>query len=129
MQPRVTHQKKVIYDYIVNSRIHPSINQIYQDLLDKGENIGIATCYRNLKTLLNEGKVIQILTSDNIAHFDYVRDNHFHLVCKCCGSIKDIDAKCVAINNDESLLSNFKADIKNLVIYGICNNCQEKEKQ
>ena len=77
MQVRSTYQKKVIYDYIVNSKSHPSINQIYNDLLEKGENIGIATCYRNLKTLLNERKVIQIMTVDNVAHFDYVKDDHF----------------------------------------------------
>ena len=128
MQTRSTHQKKVIYDYIVKSRSHPSINQIYNDLLVAGENIGIATCYRNLKTLLNEGKVIQIMTSDNIAHFDYVKHDHYHLVCKCCNSIKDMDANSIVINDNNSLLNNFKADIKNLVIYGVCNKCQEKEK-
>lgn len=128
MPKRNTYQKKVIYDYIVNSKIHPSINQIHQNLLMSGESVGIATCYRNLKTLLNEEKVIQIMTSDNIAHFDYVHDNHFHMVCKCCNHILDMDAASIVINNDESLLSRFKADIKNLVIYGICEKCQEKEK-
>ena len=127
MQPRVTHQKRVIYDYIVKSRIHPSINQIHQDLAMAGENIGIATCYRNLKSLLTEGKVIQILTNDNIAHFDYVRDDHFHVVCKCCNSIQDMGAENIVINNDVSKLKDFKIDIKNLVIYGMCNNCQERE--
>ena len=127
MQPRVTHQKRVIYDYIVKSRIHPSINQIHQDLTLAGENIGIATCYRNLKSLLTEGKVIQILTNDNIAHFDYVRDDHFHVVCKCCNSIQDMDASNIVINNDVSKLKDFKIDIKNLVIYGMCNKCQERE--
>lgn len=129
MNYRVTHQKKIIYDYIVKSRLHPSINQIHNDLLLNGENIGIATCYRNLKKLVEEGKVIQILTNDNIAHYDYVRDNHFHTVCKCCNLIKDVNADSIIINNDDSILSKFKIDIKNLVIYGICEECQEKEKK
>ena len=129
MYSRSTHQKKIIYDYIVNSKSHPSINQIYNDLVNKGENIGIATCYRNLKSLLNEGKVIQIMTNDNIAHYDYVDDEHFHLVCKCCNEIIDMDTKTVTINyNDDSILKNFKTDIKNLIIYGICKRCQEREK-
>ena len=76
MHSRSTHQKRIIYDYIVNSKSHPTINQIYNDLINKGENIGVATCYRNLKSLLNEGKVIQIMTNDNIAHYDYVKDEH-----------------------------------------------------
>jgi Fur family peroxide stress response transcriptional regulator len=128
MQIRSTYQKKIIYDYIVKSKSHPSINQIHQDLLVNGENIGIATCYRNLKSLVNEGKVIQIMTSDNIAHFDYVKHNHYHLVCKNCHHIKDMDAETISINDDESILNNFKADINNLVIYGVCKKCQEKEK-
>ena len=35
----------------------------------------------------------------------------------------------VTINyNDDSILKNFKTDIKNLIIYGICKRCQEREK-
>ena len=128
MQIRSTHQKKIIYDYIVNSKLHPSINQIYNDLIDQGENIGLATCYRNLKNLLKEGKVIQIMTIDNVAHYDYVKDDHFHLVCKHCNKIIDMNAESIVINNDESNLKKFKADIKNLIIYGTCNKCQEKGK-
>ena len=128
MQSRTTHQKKIIYDYIVKSKIHPTINQIHQDLINLGENISIATCYRNLKTLLNEGRVIQIITNDNIAHFDYVKHDHFHMVCKYCHKIIDMDAESIIINNDDSILSKFKADIKNLIIYGTCEECQEKEK-
>ena len=127
MNLRSTHQKKVIYDYIVSSRCHPSINQIYNDLLVAGENIGIATCYRNLKTLLSEGKVVQIMTSDNVAHFDYIRDNHFHMVCNSCNCIQDVDASNILINNNDKVLSKFKLDIKNLVMYGMCEKCQEKE--
>ena len=129
MQVRSTHQKKVIYDYIVSSKAHPSINQIYNDLLEKGENIGIATCYRNLRSLLNEKKVIQIMTVDNVAHFDYIKEDHFHLVCQCCHKIIDIPATNISFNNDNKMLSEFKTDIKNLIIYGECNECQEKEKK
>lgn len=125
---RNTYQKKVIYDYIVSSKSHPSINQIHNDLLINGENIGIATCYRNLKSLVNEGKVIQIMTSDNIAHFDYVKEEHYHLVCKCCHHIQDMDKNSIIIDDNYSIFKNFKADIKNLVIYGVCKECQEKEK-
>ena len=52
MQIRSTYQKKIIYDYIVKSKSHPSINQIHQDLLVNGENIGIAT----EKMIINENK-------------------------------------------------------------------------
>ena len=128
MYSRSTHQKRIIYDYIVHSKSHPSINNIYNDLIEKGENIGIATCYRNLKSLLNEGKVIQIMTNDNVAHYDYVKDDHFHLVCQCCNDIVDMNAQSIIINNDDSILKNFKADIKNLIIYGTCKQCQEREK-
>ena len=127
MQSRSTHQKKVIYDYIVNSKAHPSINKIHQDLLEKGENIGIATCYRNLKSLLNEKKVIQIMTSDNVAHFDYIHRNHYHLVCNSCQKIIDMDANSISLDNENSLLKSFKVDIKDLIIYGTCKECQEKE--
>lgn len=68
------------------------------------------------------------MTNDNIAHFDYVKDDHFHLVCQCCNKIIDMDAESIVINNDDSILKKFKADIKNLIIYGTCEKCQEKEK-
>ncbi len=128
MQPRSTNQKKIIYDYIVNSYSHPSINEIHKDLLERGEKIGIATCYRNLRALVNEGKVIQIMTNDNVAHFDYVKDRHFHLVCSCCNQIDDISIDCIQINNNDLVLKGFKTNIKNLIIYGTCKTCKEREK-
>ena len=39
-----------------------------------------------------------------------------------------MDAETISINDDESILNNFKADINNLVIYGVCKKSQEKEK-
>ena len=105
MQSRSTHQKKVIYDYIVNSKCHPS------------------TCYRNLKSLLNEKKVIQIMTSDNVAHFDYVDYEHYHLVCTCCHDIIDMDANSISLDNENSLLKSFKVNIRDLIIYGTCKKC------
>lgn len=125
---RNTRQKEIVLNYISTRFDHPTVRQIYNDLLKLNEKIGEVTIYRILENLTKENKVCKIVTKDNVAHFDYVRDNHFHLVCNLCNKIID---KPITKTFDEefiSMVKGFKVLRQDINFYGICDDCLKKSK-
>ena len=88
--------------------------------------IGEVSIYRILNNLVGEGKVCKIVTKDNVAHFDYVKENHFHLVCNICNKIVD---KPITEEFDKSfskMVKGFKILKQDVNFYGICEECEKK---
>ena len=52
---RLTRQKEMVFEAVMNSDSHPSAGDIYAILADSG--IGIATIYRQLANLVEDGKI------------------------------------------------------------------------
>ena len=50
---RHSHQRDMIYNYLLCSKEHPSADKIYEDLRAEMPNLSLGTVYRNLKHLLN----------------------------------------------------------------------------
>ncbi len=121
MNFRNTLQKSLIFDNLSHRFDHPTASEIYDDLKEQG--VGIATIYRNLNLLVDEGKVIKIIDDKHISHFDIVMNKHCHFVCKNCGEIIDISPKMI-FRDDMKM----KVDYNNIVLSGICEKCLKKGK-
>lgn len=119
MNVRKTLQKQKIFDNLSKRYDHPTSKDIYDDLKDEG--IGLATIYRNLNSLLEEGKVVKIIDNDQISHFDAVKDEHCHFVCRSCGMIEDIPVDKLFKKDID-----MEVDYNNVVLNGICKKCLEK---
>jgi len=51
MQRRNTQQRKIIYEILKNTDIHPTADWIYSEVRKLIPNISLGTVYRNLKVL------------------------------------------------------------------------------
>ncbi len=124
MNFRNTEQKKLIITDIENRYDHPTAQMIYDSISLVDPNVGIATVYRNLKTLVEMGKIKKIMTNDNIAHYDRICNNHIHLVCSSCGKIIDLESNFLD-NNEQFKKLDFQVSIQDIQINGICQDCKE----
>ncbi len=124
MQRRNTNQRKIIYDIIKNTDIHPTADWIYEKARTYIPNISLGTVYRNLKILQEEGLIIEI-NDGRQSRFDARTDRHYHFRCVKCERIYDIDLDMMNINVDLKYLSKkgFKIDKVNIDIEGICPKC------
>lgn len=123
---RKTKQKEYVLGNLLNRFDHPTVSQIYADALKEEMKIGEVSIYRILNNLVGEGKVCKIVTKDNVAHFDYVKENHFHLVCNICNKIVD---KPITEEFDKSfskMVKGFKILKQDVNFYGICEECEKK---
>ena len=93
------------------------------------EILSRSAIYRNLSSLESEGYVKRIVTSGkNKLFYRYIGSdeckNHIHLECSKCGKTFHLDVPSTNTLIEKVMQdSDFKIDIKNTVLHGICGKC------
>ena len=127
-----TKQKENLLSYLMkNKDKHTNVQEISAFLSAEGTPVGVATIYRQLDRLVEQGIVRKYaFDGKTCACYQYIDETsdcrtHFHLKCvKCdrlfhitCDHLKDIDKH---INEHHG----FKVDPSKTVFYGLCADCQ-----
>ena len=121
---RMTKQKKLIMDIVNESYDHLDANGVYMNAMRIIPNISLATVYRNLNNLVNEGKIIRI-THGNVDRYDAKRGRHDHFFCNKCGNIFDIYEDIVIPDGTYKMGKILEYEIN---FTGICRECIKEEK-
>lgn len=104
---------------------HMSAEEIYHQLREFGEDVGMATVYRVLTQFEAAGLVIRHNFEDNYSVFELNNsEHHDHLVCVKCGYVEEfcdtlIEERQVAIAKK----AGFKMTDHSLNIFGLCKSC------
>ena len=130
MNRRNTLQKKIIFDFLMQSKNHSTIEEIYINIKKEHPSISRATLYRNLRILAEDGLVHQLLLPGGAIRYEKNTKPHHHFKCKICSLIFDIELDNEASHiNSESLEISQKygycIEDKHSIFYGICNNCSK----
>lgn len=118
---RETKQKTAILEFLRSKRQHYSASQIYDAVRETLPNISLGTVYRNLATLVEQGEIISVETSDKCVFYDGFISDHAHFVCQGCKSIYDFDMPSGLERQIKE--DGFLVEKQRLVYYGICKNC------
>lgn len=59
------------------------------------------------------------------AKYEIEKESHAHIMCKCCGELKDIPMDPEVLLQTSMKLSQYKAEEISVVISGICPKCQK----
>ncbi len=121
---KVTHQRLEIYHELAASTDHPSAEVLHRRLIHKIPMLSMDTVYRTLTTLSQHGLIHKVETIESQARFEVIYKRHHHLICRQCREITDFQWPSI----DEAMLPDElmhwgKIDSRNVVVYGICNNC------
>ncbi|MDR2627399.1 MAG: transcriptional repressor [Dysgonamonadaceae bacterium] len=106
-------QRLAIMDYLLQHHTHPTIDEVYTDLLPKVPTLSKATVYNTLKLFVQQGVALYIDIDERNARFDGEVEAHAHFRCKKCGCIIDIPL---------SELQNFLPNKPDFVIDEACVN-------
>lgn len=87
---KYSRQREMILQTLKDSPVHPTAEELYQELRKKLPHISLGTVYRNLN-LLSELKIISQLetTGSTSIRYDARNDEHCHLICTTCGKVMD----------------------------------------
>jgi len=124
---RMTPQRAVVLSAIENSDDHVTAEEIYAQVAGKCPRLNISTVYRTLELLKKVGLLYEInLGEGRVGCHPEDKGHHHHLICRKCGAIIDV-SESVMFPIEAILLQafNFKADLKHMAIFGLCENCQK----
>lgn len=108
---------------------HPTAEQLYLDLKEQMPEMGIATVYRNLSELCENGELVKIKSKVGADRFDGNNKPHIHFLCEKCDQLLDIcldEKEKNKLDNDMLALAkqvDGKALSSEILIMGICKNC------
>jgi Fur family peroxide stress response transcriptional regulator len=126
---RHSHQRDMIYNYMLATKEHPSAEMIYEDLKKIEPNLSLGTVYRNLKLLEELGMVRKVTNVNNVERYDAMTYDHIHFVCDECGSVFDLPNF-----DNEVIKEKFSNEVGgeinwvNIILGGKCKHCREKLK-
>jgi len=121
---RVTNQRLKILQYLKSVKTHPTAEMVYKTVSKELPNITLATVYRNLNHLAEQGEIHQ-LEVKSTSHFDGDMSFHQHCICNKCGKIHDLFEKKITVGTiNKAKTKDFEPKTINVLIYGLCKNCK-----
>ena len=105
---------------------HVSAEEVYQALVESGDDVGLATVYRVLTQFEQAGLVMRHHFETGHAVFELdTGEHHDHIVCLKCGHVTEfVDEVIESRQNHIAKQHGFKITDHALNLYGICAKCQ-----
>lgn len=124
---RMTRQRQVILEELRKVTSHPTADQLHQMVRHRLPGISIATVYRNLELLADEGQVLKLDVSGNQRRFDGTPERHYHIRCSVCGRLDDVHMESIARVEQQAADScGYRVESHTLEFTGICPDCARK---
>ncbi|EDP76380.1 transcriptional regulator (FurR family) protein [Hydrogenivirga sp. 128-5-R1-1] len=121
---KITPQRVAVYEILLNSHNHPTVEEIYEEVKKRYPFVSLATVYRTVETLEQMGLAKKVCYWGSSARYDANTDDHHHLICVSCGAIRDIYMdKKIDIPQE---LEGFETAGYSVNVYGLCPQCREK---
>ena|SRR3989338_5397672 len=125
--PYQTTQKQAILDWVLQSRIHPTAQEVYTGVAKELPQISFATVYRNLAALAQAGSIQEVRFVDKKKRYEGQTHEHQHFICERCERIIDMELSKL-LNIKEACAKMQCHDVKsfNLELVGICAKCKAR---
>jgi Fur family peroxide stress response transcriptional regulator len=123
---KATPQRIAICRIALNSRAHPSAQQVYDEVKKIHPTVSLATVYKTLEVLGDLDLVQELNFPEGQARFDSYMTPHINLICLKCGAITDLDDKTIKeITRKVAAATKFKPTGQRMDVYGICEKCSD----
>ena len=124
---KATFQRMNILD-VVEKNGHMSVEDIYDEVTKVHPSLSLATIYKNIILMVEKGVVVEVPIAGKKPKYELAKADHIHLVCTECGDVED---KPCMVETDKVLHAltdqeHFKLNKRQINLYGVCGECQEK---
>jgi len=109
---------------------HMTAEEVYKELLNMGEEVGLATVYRVLTQFESAGLVIRHNFEGGRSVFEINQGHHHdHMVCMECGQVFEFyDAAIEERQRKIAEKAGFHVDDHALYLYGVCEGMKKHGK-
>lgn len=131
---KLTMQRRSVLDvFLAHSNEHLSTEEIYDKVKANFPEIGLATVYRTVQLFEEIGIVDRLNFDDGCSRFELCSENtlhhHHHLICEECNKVFEVEKDLLdEVEKDIEKKYQFKVHDHNVIFYGICKDCDIKQK-
>ncbi|MGL5124854.1 MAG: Fur family transcriptional regulator [Fusobacteriaceae bacterium] len=119
-----SYQRIKIYEFLLNNKIHPTVDTIYKALSLEIPTLSKTTVYNTLDLFLENNLINIVVIDENQTRYDVNTHLHGHFQCKDCKEIYDLELPEETFNIIS--LKGFQIEESHLYFKGICKNCSIK---
>jgi Fur family transcriptional regulator, ferric uptake regulator len=135
-EQRVTKQRLAVSAALDELNDFVSTQELHRILQNQGTSVSLATAYRILQSLADDGLVDVLRNGEGEAVYRRcaVTGHHHHLLCRSCGKAVEVEAPAVETWAARTAREHGFTEVAHTVeIYGLCPECtarkQTAEKQ
>jgi Fur family ferric uptake transcriptional regulator len=124
---RKTKQRDAIKSAIERAGVPISPKEILESAQSHVAGLGLATVYRTLKILADEGLIACVEIPGEAPRYELAgKGHHHHFYCKSCGKVSEVHG----CPGDFSSLApkGYRLDGHELVLFGQCNTCAKRKR-
>ena len=124
MKGRNTVQRQLVYRAVQDLNCHPTADEVYDIVVAAHPSISKGTVYRNLSKLAEGGMLRRIPIPNSADRYDTILTAHYHIFCKRCGALRDLDYPyLLSINREVERDTGYQLDEHDIVFTGLCPTC------
>lgn len=125
---RMTEQRLLILEALRSTTSHPTADWVYERVRESLPHVSLGTIYRNLRSLVRMGEVLQLSYGSGQDRFDGNPTRHYHFRCSQCGRVSDIklpyksELDALAARTCSGVITSHR-----LEFVGVCTECAAKK--
>ena len=127
---RITPQRLAVLKILAEDQTHPSVSQVYNEVKRAFPTTSLATVYKTVILLKELNEVLELGFPDGSNRYDGAKPfPHPHMICTGCKKIMDPELISLRdLNNEMSRKTGYKIVYHRLDFFGLCPECQKKNK-
>ncbi|MFK4786154.1 Fur family transcriptional regulator [Fusobacterium sp. MFO224] len=122
-----SYQRLKIYSFLLENRIHPTVDTIYKNLCPEIPTLSKTTVYNTLNLFIQKNIIQKLVIEETETRYDVNISIHGHFKCEKCGEVYDIFLEDNLLNSP--ILKNFKVNETHLYFKGVCEKCIDSIKK
>jgi Fur family peroxide stress response transcriptional regulator len=126
VKTKLNSNAQAVLDTVQAVHNHPTAQEIYEAVKRLRPNIGLASVYRILHSLVEQGYIREVGRSDDSAGYDGRVSRHDHAVCTNCGALLDVPVD-VAVSAEAleqaARAAGIELESYEVRLYGFCPSC------
>jgi Fur family ferric uptake transcriptional regulator len=129
-EQRVTKQRLAVSAALDELADFVSTQELHRILQDRGTSVSLATSYRILQSLADDGLVDVLRNADGEAVYRRcaVTGHHHHLLCRSCGKAVEVEAPAVEAWAARIAREHGFTEVEHTVeIFGLCPDCAARK--
>jgi Fur family peroxide stress response transcriptional regulator len=120
---RFTPQRERVYGILLETRDHPTAEQVFLRAKQFMPEISMATVYNCLDALVQCRLAREVNLDRGATRYCPNMSEHLHFYCDACGGVYDIEYAASTRKSEFDLPKGFQATALEVSIHGSCSDC------